>query len=110
MTRTRRVAPRPKPGLSPEAKREIGAVVLGLLALLLLLGCIGVGGALVVGLFRDTRVLLGFAAYLSPIALAALSWMLFASEKYAVGGRNYVGFIVLLASVAGLFAVGQPAE
>ena len=52
--------------LSADAQREISALVLAAVALLLLLGAFSVGGTFVTGLFRAMRLVVGYAAYLSP--------------------------------------------
>jgi S-DNA-T family DNA segregation ATPase FtsK/SpoIIIE len=93
-------------GLSPEAQRNIAAIFLAVLALLLLFACFNFGGTLVTGLFHGLRMVFGFAAYLLPLVCGSLAWMLFLPDRYEVKGRTYVGYLGLLASLAGLFHVG----
>src|SRR5689334_4820779 len=92
--------------LSPDQQREISAVFLAALAILVLLGCINVGGSLVTGMFGGLRVGMGYAAYLLPLVLGALAFMLFQPERYLVKGRTYVGYLGILASMATLFHIG----
>ncbi len=92
--------------LPADAQREISALVLAAVALLLLLGAFSVGGTFVTGLFHSARLVVGYAAFLSPIVFGALAWMLFQPEKYAVRGINYFGFLLVLAGMAALLAVG----
>ncbi len=92
--------------LSPEAQREISAVVLGLLALLTAFACFNFGGTLPSGMFHGLRVAMGYAAYLLPVIFGALAWMLFQPDKYTVKGLNYLGFAGLLASLSALFHIG----
>ncbi len=93
-------------GLSPEARRQISAIVLALLAVLTLLGCFNFGGSLVTGMFGGLRMVLGYAAYLLPIVFGTLAWLLFQAEEAEVRGLTYAGYVGLLASLAGLLHVG----
>ncbi|HUD11687.1 MAG TPA: DNA translocase FtsK 4TM domain-containing protein [Candidatus Saccharimonadia bacterium] len=105
-TRTRRRTTKASgPVISPEAQREISAVFLGALALLLLFACFNFGGTLVTGMFHSLRVVFGFSAYALPLILGTLAWMLFQPEKYAVKGLNYLGFTGFLISLAALLHV-----
>jgi DNA segregation ATPase FtsK/SpoIIIE, S-DNA-T family len=100
-----RKPPKAKATLSPDAQREISAVVLAAVALLLFLGAFGVGGAFVTGLFHGVREGVGYAAFLTPLVAGALAWMLFQSEKHAVRGLNYFGFGLVLVGMSTLLAV-----
>jgi len=103
--RSVRTTKRP-PAMSPDVQREISAVVLAAVALLLLLGAFSVGGTFVTGLFHGARSIFGYAAYLTPLVTGALAWMLFQPEKHPVRGLNYFGFALLLTGMATLLAVG----
>jgi S-DNA-T family DNA segregation ATPase FtsK/SpoIIIE len=99
------------PRLTPEQQRDISAIFLGLLALLVAIGCAGFGGSFVTGLFHVLRVVVGYAAYTLPVIFGVLAWMLFQSEKYSVRGVNYFGFMGFVASLAALFHVAiDPSE
>jgi S-DNA-T family DNA segregation ATPase FtsK/SpoIIIE len=100
--RTKAAAPK----LSPEAQREISALFLAAMALLLLFACFNFGGSLVTGLFHGLRVGLGYSAYLLPIIFGMLAWMLFQPDKYTVKGLNYFGFAGFVASLAALMHLG----
>jgi S-DNA-T family DNA segregation ATPase FtsK/SpoIIIE len=102
---TRRSKPK-GPMLSAEAQREISAVFLGLLALLIAFACFNFGGSLVMSMFHSLRVFMGYSAYLLPVVFGSLAWMLFQPGKYSVRGVNYVGFVGLLGSLSGLFHIG----
>src|SRR5271165_4846734 len=106
-TRTRR-SPKKASGplLSPDAKRDISAVFLAAMAVLLVIGCLNIGGVLVIGMFHGTREVLGIAAYVLPWICAGLAWMLFQPSKYPVRGLNYFGFAGLLIGLAALFHIG----
>src|SRR6185437_3444663 len=88
---------RTEPALSPEAHRQISAVFLAALALLLLFACFNFGGTLVTGMFHMLRVLLGFSAYLLPVVFAAMSFRLFrADDEHPVTGVSYFGWFGLV--------------
>ena len=91
--------------LSADAQREISALVLAAV-IVLLLGAFGVGGTFVTGLFNSARLVVGYDDYLSPLVFGALAWMLFQPERHAVRGMNYFGFLLVLAGMATLLAVG----
>jgi S-DNA-T family DNA segregation ATPase FtsK/SpoIIIE len=93
------------PVLPVEAKREIAAVFLGALAVLIAFACFNFGGSLVTGLFHGLRVMVGYSAYILPVIFGSLAWMLFQPGKYTVKGLNYFGWLGLLASLAALFHV-----
>lgn len=92
--------------LSPEAKREIAAVIFAALALLFSIGALGFGGTLVTGLFKIASLVLGYAAFLLPVTCGSLAWMLFTPEDRSVKPLNYFGHALLLASFAALLHVG----
>ena len=93
---------KPAPLLSPEAKREITAVFLGAMALLLSFACFNFGGTLVMSMFHGLRIALGYSAYILPVVFGSLAWMLFQPTRYSVRGVNYFGWFGLLASSSAL--------
>jgi DNA segregation ATPase FtsK/SpoIIIE, S-DNA-T family len=100
-----------KQGLSPEVSREIVAILLVAVSVLLLLAAFGIGGALPEGLMRGLRLVLGLVAYLLPLVFALLAWRLFKSEQYETKGRHYFGMIMILLGLAGLLHVtSEPQE
>jgi S-DNA-T family DNA segregation ATPase FtsK/SpoIIIE len=104
---TRRRSPKSTgPMISPEAKKDISAVFLAAVALLLAFGCCNFGGELVTSMFHGFKVVFGVSAYVLPIILATLAWMLFQSDKYAVKGLNYLGFAGFTVSLAALLHIG----
>jgi len=103
----RRKAAPPPPKLSLEAQRQIAAVVLGSLAVLLTFACFNFGGSLVTSMFHVLRVLVGYTAYLLPVLLGAMAYRLFrADEDHPIGGLTYFGITGVLVSLAGLFHLG----
>src|SRR5690348_12988195 len=101
---SRRKLKNTEPMLSPEAQRQIAAVFLGALALLLVFACFSFGGTLVTGMFHVLRVLVEFTAYLLPIMFAGLAYRLFrADEEHPVGGVMYFGVMGVIVTLSGLF-------
>jgi len=94
------------PRISPEQQRDISAVFLAALAVLLLFACFNWGGSFVTGLFHVLRVVFGYAAYLLPLVFGGLSFMLFQHEKYQVRGLNYFGYTGFIVAVSALLHVG----
>ncbi|MFI5240381.1 MAG: DNA translocase FtsK [Candidatus Saccharimonadia bacterium] len=92
-----------KPEVSPEVSREILAFVLSAFVILLILAVFGVGGSLPSLLLKELSLGLGYASFLLPIILALLAFMLFLPSQYQVKLNNYLGFIGVLVSLAGLF-------
>ncbi len=97
-----------------------GAVILILLALFLLLGGFGTGGALPKGLFHASYWLFGWAAWFTPIAFVYWGVYKFSAEDHRVPLSNFfsmLGFIVFSSSwfhtafagedVAGVIAGGH---
>lgn len=78
-----------------------GGVVLLLLALFLLIGGFGTGGALPVNLFKAAYAALGWAAYLTPIALAFWGVHKLISEDKRVPLAKFTGMIFVLVFAAG---------
>lgn len=105
---TRRTKDTPK--LSPEAKRGMASVFLGALAVVYFLGFFGIGGPLVVGLFHNTKVVIGGSAYVLPLVFGALAWMLFQTDAYEVRGFNYIGYLGFLVSLSTLLHIGISPE
>ncbi|HUC20223.1 MAG TPA: hypothetical protein VMR98_01875, partial [Candidatus Polarisedimenticolaceae bacterium] len=81
-----------RPNLSEGVAREIVAVLLVALALILVFAMFNFGGSLAVGLFEGLRYLFGFGAYLIPMLFLLLAFMIFQPAKYEVQAHNYIGF------------------
>ncbi len=82
--------------------REIFAVVLVALALILTFAMFNFGGFLATGLFGALKFAFGLAAYLLPIIFVLLAFMLFQPTKYEVKAHNYIGFSGFIVALAGL--------
>ncbi len=94
------------PRLSSEASRQIVAVFLGVIALLLTFALFNFGGSLVTGIYHQLRIIFGFSAALLPVIFALIAYMLFLPNDYSVRAHNYLGFIGVTATLAGLFHIG----
>jgi S-DNA-T family DNA segregation ATPase FtsK/SpoIIIE len=99
-----------KPNLNEGVGREIFAVFLVALALLLTFAMFNFGGILATGLFGGLRVAIGFSAYLLPIIFVILAYMLFQPEKYEVQAHNYIGFAGFIITLSGLLHIMLPAS
>lgn len=79
-----------------------GAVVLMLAAIFLFIGGFGAGGTLPVGLFHAAYWLLGWAAYLTPVALIYWGAYKFMTEDRRVPLDKLVGMFCVLLFAGGL--------
>ncbi len=82
-----------------------GAIILMVAAVFILLGGFGTGGSLPKGLFNGTYWLLGWAAYLTPIALIFFGVMKFNSEDKRVPLGKFISMLVALALTSSWFYV-----
>lgn len=73
-----------------------GAIGLMLLAFLLLLGGFGIGGPLPVNLFHSAYWLLGWVAYITPVALVYWGVHKFAAEDRQIPLEKLVGMLAVL--------------
>lgn len=74
----------------------VGAVVLMMCAAFLLIGGFGTGGALPTNLFHGAYWLFGWAAYLTPVALAYWGYHKFKAEDHQIPLVNVVGMSAVL--------------
>jgi S-DNA-T family DNA segregation ATPase FtsK/SpoIIIE len=75
-----------------------GAIILMLLAFLLLLGGFGVGGSLPVNLFHGDYWLLGWVAYITPVALVYWGVYKFTAEDRQIPLDKLAGMLAVLLS------------
>ncbi len=78
-----------------------GGIFLILVAIFVLLGGFGTGGALPINLFKGAYAVLGWAAYLTPIALAYWGIHKFISEDRRVPLSKFVSMLCVLLFAAG---------
>lgn len=78
-----------------------GGVFLVLVAIFLLLGGFGTGGALPVNLFKGAYAVFGWAAYLTPVALAFWGVHKFISEDRRVPLGKFISMVCVLLFAAG---------
>ncbi|CAN5437328.1 hypothetical protein BH10PAT3_BH10PAT3_2090 [soil metagenome] len=81
--------------------RQAGALFLFIIAIFLLLGGFGIGGNLPVGMFNGVYWALGWAAYLSPIALVYFGVLKLSHEEHQIPLHNSISMVLLLSSLAG---------
>ncbi len=78
-----------------------GAILLCVLALFVLLGAFGTGGALPIGLFDSLYSALGGAAYLTPLMLAYWGVVKFSSDNRRIALRYKLGIPAVLVFLSG---------
>jgi S-DNA-T family DNA segregation ATPase FtsK/SpoIIIE len=93
------------PSISPEVMREIMAVVLVAVSLVLVVAILNMGGFLVTGIFSALRLAIGLSAYLVPFVFLLLAWMMFDPEKYELRPAGYFGFLGVFIALIGLLQV-----
>lgn len=86
--------------------REITAIVLIGIAILLLLASFNIGGRLPSLLIVNLRLVIGYAAYMLPALLGVLAFMLFMDDRYDLTAVSYSGFVGIVITLAGLLHVG----
>ncbi len=86
--------------------RQSGALILFIFALFLLIGGFGVGGNLPVGMFHAVYWALGWAAYLSPLALFYFGVLKFKTEEHEIPLHNFVSMTALLVFLASWLHTG----
>lgn len=87
-----------------------GAVILILLAVFLLLGGFGTGGPLPVNLFNIAYAVFGWAAYLTPIALAYWGVHKFMAEDHRIPVNRLAGMLSVLIFSSALAYVAFASE
>lgn len=92
-----------KPLLERSALREIVAILLVLLAVFLILAIINVAGTAGVWTLTGFKFLVGTAAYLIPLALLLVAWMLFRQDHYEFKTNNLLGLVAFFVCLAGIF-------
>ncbi len=98
-----------EPKLARSVRKEIFAIIIGVAAVILLLAAFNFGGSLANTVFGNLRQALGFAAYLSPLVLGMIAWMLLWPSRYELKSNNLVGFTGFLLSLAGLLHINVAA-
>lgn len=92
-----------KPLLERSAVREIIAILLVLLAVFLVLAIVNVAGVAGVWTLSGFKFVVGTAAYLLPLALLLVAWMLFRQDHYEFKTNNLLGLIAFFICLAGIF-------
>ncbi len=76
--------------------RQAGALLLFIFAIFLLIGGFGVGGSLPVNMFKGVYWAFGWAAYLSPVALAYFGTLKFRDEEHEIPLSSFTSMVLLL--------------
>lgn len=94
------------PTLNAGVPREIIAIILIALAILLTFAMFDFGGALSSSIFNGLRNAIGFVAFLVPLIFMLVAFMLFKPDIYELKMHNYLGFSVFVVSLCGLLHIG----
>jgi S-DNA-T family DNA segregation ATPase FtsK/SpoIIIE len=86
--------------------RQAGALLLFIIAIFLLIGGFGIGGALPIGMFNAVYWALGWAAYLSPVAIIYFGVLKIRSEEHEIPLHNTMSMLLLLIFTASWLHVG----
>lgn len=86
--------------------RQSGALLLFIFAIFLLLGGFGIGGNLPVGMFHGVYWTLGWAAYLSPIALCYFGVLKFRTDEHEIPLGSFTSMLLLLVFLSSWLHVG----
>lgn len=97
----------PRFELSSDAKREVTAIVLITLAILILLASVGFAGSFGRSTLNFLKILIGLAAYLLSLALLLVAWVLFQPDRFKFKSNNLLGLVAFFAFLAGLLAVAM---
>ncbi|MFA5047407.1 MAG: DNA translocase FtsK 4TM domain-containing protein [Patescibacteria group bacterium] len=89
--------------LSSEAKKGIFIIVLFVAAVLSVLGLFDLSGQFGKVVVYLLGLIFGHVKWLVPIFLVAWSYLLLREDKYKIKATNYIGAVLLLLGVAGLF-------
>ncbi len=93
--------------LSEDAKREIGAILLITLAILVLLASLGLAGSFGRATLNFLKIIIGLAAYLLPLAFVLVAWVLFQPERFKFKANNAAGLTAFFVLLAGLLGVAM---
>ena len=85
--------------------RQVGAVVLLAVAVILVMTWFGSGGTLLNNIHTASLYLIGYAAYFIPILLVYLSVMIFRSETNQLPIATWIASILMVAWLAGIFGI-----
>ncbi|PIS42529.1 MAG: cell division protein FtsK [Candidatus Kerfeldbacteria bacterium CG08_land_8_20_14_0_20_40_16] len=88
--------------LNPETRRGIIIVLLFLVAILSILSFFDLAGSVGEFLKNILLVVFGWGAYLFPIILIAIGYLLIFPEKYSIKLSNYLGIFLLYLSFSGI--------
>ena len=85
--------------------RKFFAFILIIVAIFMLIGGFGIGGALPVGLFKGTAWVIGWAAYVLPFVLVYLAIYKFKHEEFKIPFLKLTASLLLIVTLSGMFHV-----
>ena len=95
-----------KPELNEGVGKEIFAVALIAVALIITFAMFNFVWALSTGLFSVLTLAIGYSAYLLPLVFLLIAFMLFQPEKYELKAHNYIGFLGFIVTLSALLQIG----
>ncbi|MEK7139130.1 MAG: DNA translocase FtsK 4TM domain-containing protein, partial [Patescibacteria group bacterium] len=98
------------PFLSPQTKRAISVVLLLAVSVITILGLLGSAGVAGSYITIASHLLFGSAAWLAPIILLFVTYLLIVQERYAIGFINYFGVLLFALTLTGLLHLRVPVE
>lgn len=101
----KRKSAKPEAAFKPGVPREIIAVLLAAVTVLLAFAAFNFGGSLPQAMLSGLRQAFGFAAYALPVVTGALAYMLFRAEVYNPRAVTYFGMAGFVASLSALLHV-----
>ncbi|MBI3984028.1 DNA translocase FtsK 4TM domain-containing protein [Candidatus Microgenomates bacterium] len=94
-----------KKNVAPALVREVMAIGLIALAILLLVAFVGAGGSLTASVLNLLRVVIGYTTFVLPLLFGYVAFRLFSYQEDESSGLSWFGILVLLSALAGLFQV-----
>ena len=88
-------------GLPEGFWRQVIVVLMILLAILLMFGSFGTGGAVAEGLFDWMRSLVGYVAFFAPFFLVFAAFQKQRGDSHKIPRSTFVGLVIFIAALAG---------
>ena len=93
----------PAMDIDPATKRGIYIVIVLALGAIGLLSLFDLAGSLGIYYAKGLTYVFGWGKFILPLALLALGYLLYASEKYYIRGSNYLGLFILILATEAVF-------
>lgn len=97
-------------GLDPVVRNQIIAVVLFLVAFIVLVSTLGLGGPFGLLVSKYLRILIGWTVFILPFVLVGIGYSLFNPEEYEITAATLIGLALSLLAFSGIFHIFVSAE